>query len=78
DSVNRITDFQQTERKTRNQEIFDSLKENIEILTIASPEQRKGILNASMLSKYDDDLKQFYLHLKADLEKYGLQTVEHK
>ena len=30
------------------------------------------------MSKYDDDLKQIYLHLKADLEKYGLQKVEHK
>lgn len=78
DGVNRISDFQHTERKTRIQAIFDSLKEKIEILTIASPEQRKGILNASILSKYDDDLKQIYLHLKADLEKYGLQKVEHK
>lgn len=78
DGVNRISDFQQTERKTRIQAIFDSLKEKIEILTIANPEQRKGIFNASILSKYDDDLKQIYLHLKADLEKYGLQKVEHK
>ena len=76
--VNRISDFQHTERKTRILAIFDSLKEKIEFLTIANPEQRKGILNASILSKYDDDLKQIYLHLKADLEKYGLQKVEHK
>lgn len=76
--VNRISDFQQTERKTRILAIFDSLKEKIEFLTIANPEQRKAILNASILSKYDDDLKQVYLHLKADLEKYGLQKVEHK
>lgn len=78
DGVNRISDFQQTERKTRIQAIFDSLKEKIEFLTIANPEQRKAILNASILSKYDDDLKQIYLHLKTDLEKYGLQKVEHK
>jgi hypothetical protein len=77
-SVNRIYDFQQTERKTRIQAIFDSLKEKMDFLTIANPEQRKIILNASILSKYDDDLKQIYLHLKADLEKYGLQKVEHK
>lgn len=78
DGVNRVSDFQQTERKTRIQAIFDSLKEKIEFLIIANPEQRKVILNASILSKYDDDLKQIYLHLKADLEKYGLQKVEHK
>ena len=78
DGVNRITDFQQTERKTRILAIFDSLKEKIDCLTIANSEQRNGILNASILSKYDDDLKQIYLHLKADLEKYGLQKVEHK
>lgn len=78
DGVNRISDFQQTERKTRIQAIFDSLKEKIEFLIIANPEQRKVILNSSILSKYDDDLKQIYLHLKADLEKYGLQKVEHK
>lgn len=77
-SVNRIYDFQQTERKTRIQAIFDSLKEKMDFLSIANPEQRKIILNASILSKYDDDLKQIYLHLKADLEKYGLQKVEHK
>lgn len=78
DGVNRISDFQHTERKTRIQAIFDSLKEKIEVLTIANPEQRKVILNTSILSKYDDDLKQIYLHLKADLEKYGLQKIEHK
>lgn len=78
DGVNRISDFQKTERKTRIQAIFDSLKEKIEILTLINPEQRKVILNASILSKYDDDLKQIYFHLKADLEKYGLQKVEHK
>lgn len=78
DSVNRITDFQQTERKTRIQAIFDSLKEKTELLPDVKPEQRKHIINASILSKYDDDLKQIYLHLKADFEKYGLQKVEHK
>lgn len=78
DGVNRISDFQHTERKTRIQAIFDSLKEKIEVLTIANPEQRKVILNTSILSKYDDDLKQIYLHLKADLEKHGLQKIEHK
>lgn len=78
DGVNRISDFQQTERKTRIQAIFDSLKEKIEFLTHVNSKQRKVILNASILSKYDDDLKQIYLHLKADLEKYGLQKVEHK
>lgn len=77
-SVDRIYDFQQTERKTRIQAIFDSLKEKIDLLSIANTEQRKIILNASILSKYDDDLKQIYLHLKADLEKYGLKKVEHK
>lgn len=77
-SVNRIYDFQQIERKTRIQAIFDSLKEKMDLLSIANTEQRKIILNASILSKYDDDLKQVYLHLKADLEKYGLQKVEHK
>ncbi len=77
-SVDRIYDFQQTERKTRIQAIFDSLKEKMDLLSIANTEQRKIILNASILSKYDDDLKQIYLHLKADLEKYGLKKVEHK
>ncbi|UTO18357.1 hypothetical protein NGC85_10375 [Acinetobacter sp. Z1] len=77
-SVNQISDFQKTERKARVQAIFDNLKEKMDFLTIANPEQRKIILNASILSKYDDDLKQIYLHLKADLEKYGLQKVEHK
>lgn len=78
DGVNKISDFQQTERKTRIQAIFDSLKEKVEFLTLVNPEQSKVILNASILSKYDDDLKQIYFHLKADLKKYGLQKVEHK
>jgi len=78
DGVNRITDFQQTERKTRIQAIFDSLKEKTELLIHVKQEQQHNIINASILSKYDDDLKQIYLHLKADFEKYGLQKVEHK
>ncbi len=78
DSVERISDFQQTERKARIQAIFDSLREKIEFFTFANLEQRKVILNASILSKYDDDLKQIYFHLKTDLEKYGLKKVEHK
>lgn len=78
DGVNRITDFQQTERKTRIQAIFDSLKDKTELLIHVKQEQQQNIINASILSKYDDDLKQIYLHLKADFEKYGLQKVEHK
>jgi hypothetical protein len=78
DGVHRITDFQQTERKTRIQAIFDSLKEKTGLLPHVKQEQQKHIINATILSKYDDDLKQIYLHLKADFEKYGLQKVEHK
>lgn len=78
DGVNRISDFQQMERKSKIQAIFDSLKEKTELLAHLEPEQRKKILNFSIISKYNDDLKQIYFHLKNDFEKYGVKKVEHK
>lgn len=77
-SVDRIVDFLEVERKTRLLAIFESLKEKIESVSIATPEQRKQIINTTILSKYDDDLKQIYLHVKADIEKYGFESIKHK
>lgn len=78
DGVNRISDFQQMERKSKIQAIFDSLKEKTELLAHLEPEQRKNFLNYSIISKYDDDLKQIYFHLKNEFSKYGSRKVEHK
>ena len=78
DGVNRISDFQQMERKSKIQAIFDSLKEKTELLAHLEPEQRKNLLNFSIISKYDDDLKQIYFHLKNEFAKYGSRKVEHK
>lgn len=78
DGVNRISDFQQMERKSKIQAIFDSLKEKTELLAHLEPEQWKKFINFSIISKYDDDLKQIYFHLKNDFEKYGVKKVEHK
>ncbi|MEG2808711.1 MAG: hypothetical protein RR932_12185 [Acinetobacter sp.] len=77
DGIDQINNFLQVERKTKIQAIAESLKEKAELLS-KKPEQRKHIIDASILSKYDDDLKQIYLHLKSDIESYGLKKVEHK
>ena len=78
DGVNRINDFLQVERTTRIQAIYESLKEKTEALAHTKQEQVVNIINSSILSKYDDDLKQIYLHVRADFEKYGTEKVEHK
>lgn len=78
DGVNRINDFLQVERTTRIQAIYESLKEKTEALAHTKQEQVVNIINSSILSKYDDDLKQIYLHVRADFEKYGTEKVEDK
>lgn len=78
EGVDKIIDFLETERKTRLLAIYESLKEKSEILIHSTPNQRGNIVNYIILSKYDDELKKIYLHLKADIEKYGFEKTEHK
>lgn len=78
DGVDRIVSFQEDERETRLLSICESLKEKAELLAHVAPAQRKNIINTSILSGYDDNLKQIYMHLKVDIKQYGSEKVEHK
>lgn len=78
DGIDRIQDFQQTDRKSNVFMISNKLKEKITILMNSKDQKKDGIVSLIELNSYDDILQKIYLHLKADLSTYGFKKTEHK
>ncbi|MDV2467513.1 hypothetical protein QR674_00720 [Acinetobacter chinensis] len=78
DGIERIQDFQQTERKSSIFMISNRLKEKITVLMNSNNKKHNNFIDLGELNAYEDTLEKIYLHLKADLKNYGLKKTEHK
>lgn len=78
DGIDKIQEFQQTERKSTIYMISNKLKEKLTVIMSLNGYDKEGVVRAEEINSYDDTLEKIYLHLKSDLQTYGLKKIEHK